>query len=442
MTASNQSYLDNVANILGLYTLNNTEPMTNADITFLLSRMISQNFGNTNIPVNLNSYLLTQKAGLSKTYDEFTNDVQSTSLDPRSTTNALFAFYKIYTSYTIGLSDTFIPGLNNNNSTDLQGLISDPQLADHFKNLFTNFLQTFDYNILGDFDIDPAPIVNSRGVDYSVTFSNNGDNFKQAFLRYLATSAVVQNATKSYLTGVFGGASNFTYDVTYVQSYQDIYEAFNGPLTTPAQQSLFQTRLSAFYQSQIEKDGFFHTGQDLGEWYEYSQNLYYNPLYSLSATASDPKSTLILNEILALIIKLIGTVQNVAAAQANSLKFLSQWQSSYTEKLNKIHTFTQGDGTVIGSFDKSPTEGPNGPGSPLLGNNGWNQNGAQQIRVALNNVNQSYITKLQANQQTISDQAKSLQTNVNQSNDAANQQGSVADSILQELATILSAIFR
>jgi len=132
------------------------------------------------------------------------------------------------------------------------------------------------------------------------------------------------------------------------------------------------------------------------------------------------------------LISMIGTIQNVAATQANTLNFLSQWQAAYTNKLNQIHIFAQGDGTALGTFNNDfPYQ-----------NGNWDQVGAQATRNALNNINQNYISKLQANQQTISDNAKSLQTNVNQSNDAANQQASVADSLLQTMSTILSAIFR
>ena len=122
---------------------------------------------------------------------------------------------------------------------------------------------------------------------------------------------------------------------------------------------------------------------------------------------------------------MIGVVETVAAAQSNYLNILSEWQTAYTAKMNNLHTFAQGDGTVVGGTYDS-----------------WNTDAATAIRNSLNTVNQNYLSKLQANQTTISDQSKSVQSNVNQSSDDANQQASVADSILQEMNTILSSIFR
>ena len=126
---------------------------------------------------------------------------------------------------------------------------------------------------------------------------------------------------------------------------------------------------------------------------------------------------------------MIGTIQRTAATQAQQLSFLAAWQNAYTNKLNQVRIFARLDGTDLG-FGPDKKE--------------WNDNDSRKskFRDSLNTINQNYIARLQGNQANISDTAKALQTNVNQSNDAANQQGSIADSILSQLSTILSAIFR
>ena len=48
---------------------------------------------------------------------------------------------------------------------------------------------------------------------------------------------------------------------------------------------------------------------------------------------------------------------------------------------------------------------------------------------------------MQSRQALVGDDAKALQSNVNQSNDAVTQQSNLGTAILQELSTLLSEIF-
>lgn len=353
--------------------------------------------------------------------------VPSYAYDPTNAGSPLFAYYTIYQRL-VDSNQSPVPVSN---------------LPAQFNALFTDFIKNMSFSILSN-DSNTST-VKIDGITYTTGVNNNWGNFNTAFFNYLSTTAVIStSSTSSVLSWLTNQNSS---GATYIQSYQTIYESFNGSIGTLSQNSanwtvaqrVFVQRLSAFYTSELAKTataadpaGFFIPSQDLGDWYTYSQNLYYNPQYSPNALTRDARSTIILDEVLRALISMIGTIQTVAAAQANSLNFLSKWQEAYTNKLNQIRTFAQGDGTALGTFSDAP---------PYYNGN-WDQNGAQAVRNALNNINQSYITKMQANQQTISDNAKSLQTNVNQSNDAANQQGSMADSILQELSSILSSIFR
>jgi len=129
--------------------------------------------------------------------------------------------------------------------------------------------------------------------------------------------------------------------------------------------------------------------------------------------------TLMLNRTFNILLKMIGVLQKAATAEANRLNFLTSWQTAYTESLNQMHSFAGNNGDA---FD-TPSDSYD---SQLMSN--------------LNAVNQSYTTQLQNNLSTISDMAKSQQTSVSQTADAASQQSNLATSFLQTLNTLLTTI--
>jgi len=142
------------------------------------------------------------------------------------------------------------------------------------------------------------------------------------------------------------------------------------------------------------------------------------PADPTSLAPGDYTSTVILNRIFSLILTMITALQDATAAQANRLTFLGTWQNSYTQLNAEIPTFTQ-------------TSGSSFPG---------NMNTSQ--RGQLNQLNTTLSTTVQNRQSVVSDAAKALQSNVNQSNDAVNSQSTLGTSILQELSTLLSSIFK
>lgn len=133
-------------------------------------------------------------------------------------------------------------------------------------------------------------------------------------------------------------------------------------------------------------------------------------------------SSIILNRIFALILEMITSLQNATASQANNLTFLTNWQAAYTDAMSQIHTFIKNPGAnTLFSQDNSASA---------------------SSRNDLNNLNSNFIQTLQNRQTTVSDNAKALQSNVNQSNDAVNQQSNLGTAILQELSTLLATIFK
>ncbi|MCB1112840.1 MAG: hypothetical protein H7A37_01685 [Chlamydiales bacterium] len=138
--------------------------------------------------------------------------------------------------------------------------------------------------------------------------------------------------------------------------------------------------------------------------------------------------TLIIDRVFLLLVRMIEVLQKCAAAQSDRLNFLTQWQKAYTDQMDTIHAFAGDNGDAI---DKT--------------GDAENDSSVREQRDArddLNRVNSTYTEELRSRRSVISDDAKSLQTTVNQTSDAANQQTNMATSLLQQLSTILSAIYR
>lgn len=126
----------------------------------------------------------------------------------------------------------------------------------------------------------------------------------------------------------------------------------------------------------------------------------------------------ILNDIFNQILQMTTSLQQVAAAQANRLNILTQWQKAYTDLMAQVPTFSEAGGAFKGSGTS-----------------------VSKTRDDLNRLNAAFTQTLQNRQSVVSDDAKALQSSVNQSNDAVNQQSNLGTAILQELSTLLGTIF-
>lgn len=144
-----------------------------------------------------------------------------------------------------------------------------------------------------------------------------------------------------------------------------------------------------------------------------------------------------LDRIFNLLVLMIDALQKAAAAQANRLNFLAAWQKAYTDEMNQIHAFVMnnGDGGADTDFRRI---GGGDFSSPPVSDSGEN---ATKIRGDLNTFNTNLTQLMQGNRQVIADDAKALQTSVNQTNDAVQQQTDMATAILQQLSTILSSLY-
>lgn len=131
-------------------------------------------------------------------------------------------------------------------------------------------------------------------------------------------------------------------------------------------------------------------------------------------------ATSIFDFVFRIVLKMVNSLQNIAAVQAQRLTFMSTWQKAYTDAMAQIHTFAKDNGD---SFSADTTD-------------------AATARDDLNRLNATYTTTLQNRQSVVSDDAKALQSNVNQSNDSVNQHLNLANSLLDQLKTLLGSIYR
>lgn len=141
-----------------------------------------------------------------------------------------------------------------------------------------------------------------------------------------------------------------------------------------------------------------------------------------SLSSGNYTKTGILNNIFNLIIDMTTTLQVAAAAQANRLTFLTSWQRAYTDAMSQVHTFVQNNGDY---------SGVSGSGSDAI-----------NTRADLNRLNTNLTQTMQNRQSVVSDDAKALQSAINQTNDAVSQQSNLGTAIMQELGTLLSSMFR
>lgn len=262
--------------------------------------------------------------------------------------------------------------------------------------------------------------------------NNQFDAAFSAFATYYPYQASGGESTHSFLTSLF----NFTAVTSLVNtndvpitvtlaSYADVYRAFK-PNPPPLGFPTFGDVLTVFYKQQIKQQGYFIPSQSFGEWVTFMQQTYTKSFnssagnFSTSVDTASSKGVIILDKVILDLIQMINSLQNVAAAQAKRLNFLTQWQQAYTDEGNQVHYFVNGSDGLTGNTSKQ----------------------AANVRNNLNSVNQNYSQSIQANQNTLSDDAKSLQSNVDQSNTAVNNQSDIGNSIFQQLSTILTSIFQ
>lgn len=211
-------------------------------------------------------------------------------------------------------------------------------------------------------------------------------------------------------------------------NFQEIFDAFFGTGNPNFNSFLANYIKSVLYPAPGVK-GTFLPNENIGDWMKKVQESYSIALNGSAAPVTSSvgqsfKKVVILDQILRLIIKMIGTLQKVASMQSDRLRILTLQQSAYTTLLTQVPVFTQGDGTIFGTSGLT------------------SKDDAQKARDQANNYNQTLTETIRSRRTTVQDDAKVLQSNLNQSNDSANDQASTATALLQTMSTLLGAIYR
>lgn len=245
---------------------------------------------------------------------------------------------------------------------------------------FDDFLKTFNYN--GNGSVSSSQF-QTQWANYYVTVANTRNNYLNLFTAFFA-NGTLGNGTTEFENALADYITNIMYP--------------------PGGSS------EAFLPSHNYGDFFNQLVQ------QYEKTISGSGAPYQTSIGPSVEGSKILNVIFDLIVKMISTLQTVTAAQSDRLKFLTQWQRAYTELQGQIRSFVKSGPEYIQGDDDS--------------------------RNQLNQANQTYTQEIQARITVVNDDSKQLQTNVNQSNDTVNQQTSIATSIIQQLTSLLSAIYK
>lgn len=249
--------------------------------------------------------------------------------------------------------------------------------------------------------------------------ANGSTTLAQGFFQQLRNfTAVTATITTGFVVKVNNGGSGLlTATAATTPSFKAIYDQYFPGSTTAAFASNFQD----FARSMIQSQGFFSASRQYTEYVSFVQQ---QANVAPAAKATLPtQSVTILNDVFFLIVSMISSIQNITASQANRLSLYTSWQKGYTDLLNQVHIFTASSGDLLRD------------GGPYGDTKARRQD-------EQGNFNAGVTQQITAYKDSVSEDAKALQSRVNASSDAFNEQANTATAILQEISTILSAIFR
>lgn len=273
-------------------------------------------------------------------------------------------------------------------STDFAGG-SYPSVEQMLENAHDHFLKSLPY-----------------GAPTADTLAGKGE-LNEMWLQFLGTYVYITEAE----------AQNIN-DHDRLLSYEEFYEGYFGTLTG------FKELLQEHYVEVLEEtgngdisQGFFLPSHNFEEWTEKVQrlSLTLEEGFGLTLANNSASEVAVIDRILRLLIEMVGILQNISASQADRLTFLTNWQRAYTELLSDVPVFT--------------TAGSSGP-----------LRVSEAVRDELNAKIGPYQENIRANRSLVQDDSKAMQSVINQSQDAANQQTNIGSSILQQLSTIVAAI--
>lgn len=209
-----------------------------------------------------------------------------------------------------------------------------------------------------------------------------------------------------------------------ITSYRDLYFTF----VPDATQDAFEARLATFFQDSIDQNGYFLPGHFASDWFQAVQQERLEQFVGTLVDGTGSEQVRIIFEVFRLLVDMIGTLQRVAATQARRLTFYANMQRAFTTLISEIP-------------DIGPDEVANLTNSFDSGGN-VSRDRRNTILQSIQATNQAYTEQLRSFRSVWSDEARSHQTTVNESNETVNQQANLSTALLQQMSTILAAIFR
>lgn len=285
---------------------------------------------------------------------------------------------------------------------DFTGLITPSSVSNEAKAWFNNFLKNYSYPNTGT--VGTTSFLTNMGTALATTAALHKNSSLTTFSSLANTDTVpIDNAAE-------------------ILRYEKVFTALFPSGQDINNSNTFQQRVQAFYQDQVAKYGYFDPSQAFAAWVGVLQAEYNAgppPTPDLTTLAGmHAEKARVLNRIYNVIQGLIVSVQDVAKAQASRLLVLNRWQQAYTDLSSKIPIFTKGNPVPEATLGFT-------------------------ARGDLNStINAVFRTDVQTNQSSVSTDAKALQANINQSNDAVTQQTNFASSLMQTINSLLTTLFQ
>lgn len=213
------------------------------------------------------------------------------------------------------------------------------------------------------------------------------------------------------------GAPQLAQGVNIAVDYRDLYNAF----VPGGSEEDFRERLVSVYREVTERDGYFNPNHHLKDWLEEVQTAATFNSGRISPVAGNSSERVrVLMRLFILLVEMIDVLQRVTAAQADRLKFYAEYQKAYTQIIALVPLV---DLKTIEFVEADANERSNLVNQLQATTGGWTET-------------------LRGYRSALGDEAKQHQTAVNQSNEIVNQQAQLGTSILQQMSTILTTIFK
>lgn len=254
----------------------------------------------------------------------------------------------------------------------------------------------------------------------SVTGQTTGDlqnsrEFINEWLHFNTVTAVIRTntTTSGVLFNTLSGTSSSGFGsvpYTNLLSYEQAFKAFF-PNSTDAD---FTATIQSF-QNEVNSDpnngGYFIPSQQFPRFFDEMKNrlLVQNASQGTIMAGGGPRLA-ILAQVFQTIIEMVTTIQRVTAISAQRLGFLTNYQQAYTNLISSIPTFLNGQ-----PFSADDT----GPINAQL---------------------QAFAQNLRSYEDLLTNNSKSLQSNVDGLNEAQNQQANLDTDLLQQMNSLLNTL--